>query len=104
LDLRKYSVVRNDRGAKPIEPVLVPVGLVQLTLLLPVGSEPGEYEVRVLDSNLKARAEARGRGEIQNFVTTVRATVDLRDLDAGVYQLAVRRASEDWMLFPALVR
>ncbi|MBA3641179.1 MAG: hypothetical protein H0W53_18305 [Acidobacteria bacterium] len=82
----------------------MPIGIVDLTLLLPVGSEPGAYDIQVLDSDLKSRASARAVGEIRDFVTTVRATVDLRGVPGGTYQLAIRREGDDWRMFPAQVR
>src|SRR6185295_343449 len=66
------------------------------TILLPTGSEPDADEIQVLDSALRSRAEAQGSGQIQNFVATVRSTVDLRAVPAGASHLAVRRTGEDW--------
>ena len=104
LDLRKFVVMRSDQTAEPAPPVLLPVGLVDLTLLLPVGSEPGAYDIQLLDSDLKSRAAARGDAALQNYVTTIRATVDLRAVPAGAYQLAIRRQGDDWRMFPARVQ
>ncbi len=73
-------------------------------MLLPVGSEPGAYEIQLLDSDLKSRASAHAVGEIRDFVTTVRATVDLRRVPGGTYQLAIRREGDDWRMFPARVK
>ena len=104
LDLRKFVVMRSEQSAEPAPPVLLPVGLVELTLLLPVGSEPGAYDIQLLDSDLKSRAAARGDAALQNYVTTIRATVDLRAVPAGAYQLAIRRQGDDWRMFPARVQ
>jgi hypothetical protein len=71
---------------------------------LPVGSEPGAYDIQLLDANLQSRASTRGVGEIRDFVTTIRATIDLRAMLSGTYQLAVRREGDDWRMFPARVR
>jgi hypothetical protein len=76
---------------------------VRVTILLPTGSEAGAYEIQVLDSGLKSLAGAQASGEIQNFVATLRSTLDLRAVPVGTYQLAVRRTGEDWRLFPARV-
>ena len=73
LDLRKFVVMRSEQSAEPAPPVLLPVGLVDLTLLLPVGSEPGAYDIQLLDSDLKSRAAARGDAALQNYVTTIHA-------------------------------
>lgn len=104
LDLRKFAVTRSDQASPEPTPVSLPIGIVDLTLLLPVGSEPGAYDIQVLDSDLKSRASARAVGEIRDFVTTVRATLDLRDVPGGTYQLAVRREGDDWRMFPARVQ
>lgn len=104
LDLRKYSVLRSEQGADTPEPVTLPVGVVEVTLLLPVGSEPGEYDIQVLDSDLKSKAAARSAAEIRDFVTTIRVTLDLRAVPTGAYQLAVRRQGDNWRMFPARVQ
>jgi hypothetical protein len=103
LDLRKFVVTRAEQPTVPVAPVSLPVGLVDLTLLLPVGSEPGAYDIQLLDSELKSRATTRGVGEILNYVTTIRAKVDLRSVPTGNYQLAIRRDGDDWRMFPARV-
>jgi hypothetical protein len=74
------------------------------TILLPVGSEPGPYEAQILDSNLRSVTSAAGDAEIRDFVTTLRATIDLSSVPPGAYQLALRRHGEDWRLFPAEVK
>jgi hypothetical protein len=104
LDLRKYAVARSQEKADERPPVSLPRGRLTATILLPVGSEPGPYEVQVLDSNLQSKASATGNAEIRDFVTTLRATIDLGSVMPGRYQLALRRDGEEWRLFPAEVR
>ncbi len=104
LDLRKFAVLRSEQSADNAPPVSLPVGVVDLTLLLPVGSEAGAYDVQLLDSNLRSQSEAKGSGAIENFVTTIRVRMDLRGLTPGRYQLAVRRQGDSWRMFPALVQ
>ena len=104
LDLRQYSVTRNEEQKHERAPVTLMRGRLNATILLPVGSEPGDYEVQLLDSSLRSRASSVGRAEIRDFVTTLRAMLDLRALDPGAYQLALRRQGEDWRLYPASVK
>jgi hypothetical protein len=101
LDLRKYTVARSEErpGKQPV--LELPRGRLDLTVLLPVGSEPGGYEVQILDSELRSRAGASGSAEIRNYITTLRTTLDINELPAGSYQLAVRRQGEEWQMFPA---
>jgi hypothetical protein len=103
VDLRRFATTRGERDRETATPVSLPRGIVNVTLLLPVGSEPGAYEIQLLDSELKSRASAQATGVIREFVTTVRSTIDLRTVPTGSYQLAVRRLGDDWRLFPALV-
>jgi hypothetical protein len=101
LDLRKYAVARSEQSTPERPPVSLPRGRLNLTILLPVGSEPGSYEVQILDSDLRSKASATGDAEIRDYVTTLRAIIELGSLAPGTYQLALRRQGEEWRLFPA---
>ena len=70
LDLRPLAVTRSEeqKSAGPLE---VPHGRVNATILLPVGSSPGVYEVRILDRDLRVRASTTGSAEIRNYITTL---------------------------------
>jgi len=103
-DLRKSTVLRSDERQSQQEPIVLPRGRLNLTLLLPVGYDAGTYDVQVLDARLGSRATASGRAEIRDFVTTLEAVIDLGSLASGSYQLAIRREGEDWRLFPAEVQ
>lgn len=104
LDLRPYALLRSEPQQSTREPLVLPRRRVMLTMLLPVGSEPGPYEVQILDSDLTSKASATGVADLRDRVTTLQATLDLASLPAGTYQLAVRRSGEDWQLFPAQVK
>lgn len=104
VDLRKYSVTRNEQQKPETGPVSLARARSNLTILLPVGSERGGYEIQVLDSGLRSQASASGEAAIRDYVTTLQTTIDLRALSPGAYQLALRRHGEDWRLFPAEVK
>jgi hypothetical protein len=105
IDLRKYAVSRSEREAEGVlAPIQIPSDVVELTLLLPVGSEPGPYDVQLLDPNLASRASAHGTGERVNYIVTVKVSVDTRAVPAGNYQLALRRVGDGWRMYPAQVR
>ena len=57
LDLRSYALVRSEAPRAPAA-ARVAHGRVTLTLPLPVGSDPGSYEMQVLDSALASPASA----------------------------------------------
>ena len=103
LDLRPLAVTRSE-DAKSAKPLEVPRGRVNATILLPVGSSPGSYEVRILDGDLRVRASAKGSAEIHNYVTTLEAALDLSAVDVGDYQLTLKLEGGEWQIFPLRVR
>jgi hypothetical protein len=104
LDLRKYGVTRSDAPAEEPPPLVLPRAKVRLTLLLPVGSEEGEYEVRVVRVDGRAVAEATGRAELRDYVTNLAVELDLRTLDTGRVELHAQANGEERKAFPAEVR
>ena len=101
LDLQHYSAVSGDQKNPPQESLSLPRGRVEITILLPVGSEPGSYELHVLDSDrLHSRTSVTGAARLEDHVTTLRATADLALLAPGPYHLAIRRQDQHWRLFP----
>jgi hypothetical protein len=60
LDLQPYSVARGDSAAEAPPPLVLPRGLVELTLLLLVGSESGPYDVQLHGAEQVSLASARG--------------------------------------------
>ena len=104
LDLRPLAVTRSEEQRVAAAPLVVPRGRVNATILLPVGSSPGEYDVRILDADLRARATAKGSAEIRNYITTLEAVIDASALEPGDYQLTLRRDGSEWQMFPLRVR
>ena len=100
VDLRKYSVGRGEVKQVAPAPIELGRGRLNLTLLLPVGYEPGEYDVQLLDSNLASKASTTAWGEIVDHVTTIQTNLQTADLAPGKYQLAVRHHGESWQMFP----
>ncbi|MEP7309344.1 MAG: hypothetical protein ABJA98_27895 [Acidobacteriota bacterium] len=103
LDLRKYAVSRSEVAPPRPEPLRLPRRRLSLTMLLPIGSEPGPYELQLLDANLQSRSAAAADAMLRDFVTRLTADLDVRSVPPGAYQLAIRRTGEDWQLFPARV-
>ncbi len=104
LDIRRFRVFRSPQEQTEPAPLVLPQGWLTLTLLLPVGSEPGAYDLQLLDGAAQPIASASGQAAIRNFITTLEATIDARLVPPGPYQLALRRPGEDWHVFPATVK
>jgi hypothetical protein len=103
LDLRPFAVSRSQQGTPTPPPLALSAERLDLTLLLPVGSEPGPHDVRLLGAGDQVLAQASGQADIRDFVTTLRVEIDIGAVPAGVYRLAVRREGDDWSLYPARV-
>jgi hypothetical protein len=103
VDLRPDSVTRRPTAGSPPPPIELPRGVVELTLLLPVGAEPGLHDVHVQDGTRGSLAFARGEGKVRNFVTTLQSTLDLSGVTSGSYRLAVLTPNDDWLIVPVNV-
>lgn len=82
LDLRPLEPVRGGSEARAAAPVLQRANL-KLTVLLPVGSEPGNYEFEVRDQQDSTQIRGADVAKIRNYITTIETTVDLRKLIPG---------------------
>jgi len=104
LDLRPLAITRSEDQKAAATSLEVPRGRLNATILLPVGSSPGAYEVRILDSDLRVRSSTTGSAEIRNYITTLEVAMDVGSLDPGEYQLTLRREGGEWQMFPLRVR
>ncbi len=97
LDLRNRSVTRGSPEAQgQNENLLIPRGQLSLVVLLPFGSEDGDYEVEVLRQVDHPLASGRGKATIKDGITTLRASVDTTHLEPGNYLLGLRRLDLPW--------
>ncbi|MCL4849383.1 MAG: hypothetical protein KJ066_22755 [Acidobacteria bacterium] len=104
VDLREYALMRGGEGQADLPPISLPRGRLNLTLLLPVGSEAGQYDLQLRDAVSTTVASAIGEAQIVDFVTTLRASLETGALAPGAYELAVRRGDGDWRVFEVDVR
>ena len=97
LDLRNRSVTRgNSEDQGQNENLIIPRGQLSLVILLPFGSEDGDYEVEVLRQVDHPLASGRGKATIKDGITTLRASVDTTRLEPGSYLLGLRRLHLPW--------
>lgn len=103
IDLRPFTVMRGDTQSPPPPSVIIPRGRLDATIVLPLGAEPGSYEVRLLDDAPSVRAQSVGEAEIKDSMTTLHTTLDADSLPAGAYHLEVRHLGGEWRRVPARV-
>lgn len=93
LNLEGESVVRgSESGREQLQ--RLPLSDLDLSIYLPVGSEPGLYEVAVEGGAASSATSVEGRAEVNSAgLTLLRARLDLRGSEPGARQLLVRRKS-----------
>lgn len=105
LDLRPYGASRGTGvEGKALE---LRRGVVELKMILPTGTEPGQYDIQLLDDgpgDLKSRTAASGTAAMRGYDNELRTTLDLSEVPPGRYQLALRYGTERWRMFPVDVR
>ena len=104
LDLRKYGVTRNDAPAENLPPLVLPRARVRLTLLLPTGSEPGDYEVRIVSTEGQVTATSRAQATLLDFIARLEIGLDARPLRTGPYRLELQRSGEGVQVFSLNVK
>ena len=77
---------------------------VALTLYLPVGLEEGRYDLRMMDDQFQTRLTQTVSATFSNHVVKIDTRLDLSNLSAGRYVLALRPAGEDWRTFPLVIQ
>jgi hypothetical protein len=103
LDLREYVPSGKETKSRR-QPLALPRRRLYVTIAFPTGFGPGTYEIQVLDAERRPRASASGLAAFRDGSAMLQTTLDLISLPLGAYQLAVRRQSEDWHLYPAQVQ
>jgi hypothetical protein len=105
LNLEGQSQVRGTEKQPAGELQRLPRKPLALSIYLPFGSEPGAYEVRVLNTEDDAQpiATYTATAQIENGLTVLRLTMDLSSVSPGPHVLATRHDAETWRYFRFVV-
>jgi len=104
LDLTDRAVLRGPDENPPNPPLQLPRGKLNLTVYLPVGSEPGMYEMQVVRGAGEPVWGGEGEARLENHTTTLHMKVDLRDWKPGQYSLGIRPKGWSWTYYPLVVK
>ncbi len=107
VNIQLSSAVRDGDNAvgqntKPVATLSRQV--VQLGLSLPVGSDEGTYEVRILDGQLRPMMSGSASTTFTDHVASLSVTFDFSSLTPGAYVLGVNGPKSDWRSYPIAVR
>jgi hypothetical protein len=102
LNLEGLSLLRSQEPPATRHAPRLQRRLMDLSIRLPLGSEPGRYEVRL--GRQKIERQAKGTAVLRNGTTTLRVRLDLRTLGPGLYDLATRREGESWHFYRVVLK
>ena len=102
LDLRKRGVARGESNTQDGD-LNLPRGRLKLSIYLPIGSEEGNYEVRI--SGLQNQVlRAKGKAGMQGHLNVVAVEVDTSAFEVGSYTLAIRQTGWGWNRYALKVK
>jgi hypothetical protein len=104
LDLKDRSVARGEAGhPSRTEPLVLPPKALDLTIYLPIGSEPGIYQVQLLKKIDEPLMTLAGEARIEQGNTILRARIDLTHVASGAILIGLRQPPSDWTYYPVTI-
>ncbi|MCI0348161.1 MAG: hypothetical protein L0Z53_01940, partial [Acidobacteriales bacterium] len=103
VSLAPFSPSRGEDAGKLQKSVQLPPKLLRLKFLLPPGMEPGEYDVRLLDSGGVAFLDGRRPGTLHDGITSVEVDLDFTGVSQRRFTLMIRLPGLSWRTFPVVV-
>jgi hypothetical protein len=105
VDLRNRLILRGEEGTPANSgPIELPRGRLDLTLLLPKGSEPGNYTVGISTEVERSVMTAMGVAMNQNGITALNVKLDTAKLNSGTYLLAIGPERGEQREYPLVVK
>jgi hypothetical protein len=84
-------------------PLELPRRRLALSILLPTGTEPGEFEVQISQQQETPILTASGPAVLRDQIAVLEVRLDLSALRPGSYLLAIRGRGWDWNYYHVLI-
>jgi len=97
LDLRLRGVARGENNGRAGD-LNLPKGSLTLSIYLPIGSEEGNYEVR-LSGRQKQVITTKGKAAMRDHRNVLTVEIDTSSLEPGKYSLAIRQQGWGWTTY-----
>ncbi len=104
LNLRDSSGTRGDGKVFQEEIPVLPRRPLELTIILPFGSEPGGYQFEWIDARGQVLMTGSGSASIRNGDTSLEARSNTSAFGPGDYKIGLRQGSFAWVLYPVRLR
>ena len=104
IDYRQTSPTRSPEPQVRVgELPHLPQGVLDLTILLPLGTEDGEYSIELRTSGTQPVVHASGPTKWDGHAVTLATRIDIHQVAPGAYTLALRRAGSSWRTYRVIV-
>ena len=105
LDLKDRSVSRSvEKQPSKTQPLLLRARRLDLRIFLPIGSEPGRYDVQLLKKIDEPILSVSGGAAVEQGVTVLQAKIDLTGQPAGNYLVGLRQLPSEWTYYPVTIQ
>jgi hypothetical protein len=102
IDLSHWVRPRGAEQQPNEQPVQLERSRLNLTIRLPIGEEPGQYQV-ALRRGESTVVQGRSSGNLESQITTLHLQFDCSRLRSGAYVLAIREDERSWEEYPAVL-
>ena len=103
VDLRPFALARNEVQDPPQSKQVAATfsrQAIRLEISLPVGSDEGKYDVRLMDSELRALMSSSAATAFTDHIVSISVAFDLSRLAPGSYVLGVHGPDDHWRTYP----
>ncbi len=104
LDMREWSTLRGGSAQSNRAPLELPRLPLELSIYLPTGTEPGEFEIAVAQNPEHPLLTAEGSAALVDHIAVLTVKLDLRSVAPGLYLVMIREKGGEWNYSPVIVR
>ena len=104
MDLRNKAALRGAESGAGQAAAVLPRQPLALSIYLPAGSEPGDYEVQVTQGPGQALLKAEGKATLRDHITVLDVELDVEQLQPGPYLFWIRQSGTSWSYYPVSVK
>jgi hypothetical protein len=104
LNLSDSSVSRGGEGGSPKNVTVLPRRPLDLTIILPFGSEPGAYQFELVNEDGRVLKTGDAKATLRNSATSLKTRLNAGEYPIGDYRIGVRQQSFEWAFHPVRFR
>ncbi len=96
LNLSDSSVSRGGESADQKSVPVLPRRPLYLTIILPFGSEPGDYQFELVNKDGRVLKTGDATATLRNSATSLKTRLNAGDYPIGDYRIGIRQQSFEW--------